>query len=220
MNFKLNDSGKRTEFSGGMVRDTTEGKTHYHRVFDGPMCDRWAEHLTKGAVKYPDVSPGRPNWMLAQGEEELARFKESAVRHFRQWLRGDTDEDHAAAVFFNINGAEFVREKAATTKERFPDSVGRTAVKLPLGSDTQPQDRVELMRQIVGQKPGSLVVSVPRYDKGPEIPKGYIPLNGNDIIESGDEWFDPDIQTWTPSSRVGYPVPYGLPYRRKKAVLS
>jgi hypothetical protein len=54
----IKDSGERKEFSGGMVRDTAAGKTQYHRVLEGPMFDRWAEHLTKGAIKYPDLENG------------------------------------------------------------------------------------------------------------------------------------------------------------------
>jgi hypothetical protein len=110
-NFTVKDSGDRKKFDSGMVRDTAEGKTQYHRVFEGPMIDRWAEHLTKGATKYPDLANGAANWTLASGEEERRRFIQSAVRHFVQWLRGDLDEDHAAATFFNINGACFVEEK-------------------------------------------------------------------------------------------------------------
>jgi hypothetical protein len=87
-----------------MQRDTTTGKTRFDLAFDGPMFERWAELLTRGAVKYK-----ARNWMKAAGTAELERFKESAVRHFIQWLRGDTDEDHGAAVFFNINGAEYVK---------------------------------------------------------------------------------------------------------------
>lgn len=109
--FQIKDSGARQEFSSGMVRDVQTGKADFTRVLDGPMFDRWATHLTKGETKYPDVKPGVPNWTLAAGDEELTRFKKSAFRHFRQWLRGDTDEDHAAAVFFNINGAEYVKAK-------------------------------------------------------------------------------------------------------------
>lgn len=109
--FIIKDSGKRQEFASGMVRDTQDEKADYTRIMDGPMYDRWAIHVTKGAVKYPDVRPGVPNWTLADGEEELIRFKKSAARHFRQWLRGDTDEDHASATLFNINGFEFVKEK-------------------------------------------------------------------------------------------------------------
>src|ERR1700679_2396621 len=109
--FVVKDSGKRQEFKSGMVRDTTDGKIEWHRVADGPMLERWADHLTKGNTKYPDTAPGVPNWTLAQGNEEYQRFRQSAFRHFMQWYYGVTDEDHAAATFFNINGAETVNAK-------------------------------------------------------------------------------------------------------------
>lgn len=109
--FIIKDSGKREEFTSGMVRDTAAGKTNFLKVMDGPMLDRWATHLTKGAIKYPDVKPGVANWTLAGGQAEYQRARESAARHFFQYLRGDTDEDHAAATFFNINLAEYVAEK-------------------------------------------------------------------------------------------------------------
>jgi hypothetical protein len=102
--FIIKDSGKREQFDGGMVRDVTEGKVDYSLVLDGPMFDRWAAHLTKGAQKY-----AKRNWLKAAGDAELDRFKESALRHFLQWYRGEVDEDHAAAVLFNINGAEYVK---------------------------------------------------------------------------------------------------------------
>lgn len=111
--YTIKDSGVREEFDSGMVRDTASDKADVELIFNGPMADRWVEHLTKGAQKYPDVSIGMPNWMLARGLAELVRFRKSAVRHFRQWLRGDQDEDHAAAVFFNITGVEYVRQRMA-----------------------------------------------------------------------------------------------------------
>jgi len=103
--FTIKDSGQREHFTSGMVRDTAGDKVDYTLVLDGPMFERWAQHLTIGAVKY-----AKRNWMLATGGAEYERFKESAVRHFIQWYRGDPDEDHAAAVLFNINGAEYVRD--------------------------------------------------------------------------------------------------------------
>lgn len=109
--FVVKDSGERLDFASGMTRDTSEGKTDYELIFNGPMVTRWAEHLTKGAVKYPDPEVGKANWMRAEGLAEKVRFRKSAVRHFMQWLRGDRDEDHAAAIFFNINGFEHVRSK-------------------------------------------------------------------------------------------------------------
>lgn len=103
--------GKRVTFESGMVRDSADGRVQYWRILDGPMFDRWAEHLTASSSRYPDVALGRANWTLANSEYEYQRFKESAFRHFIAWYRGQKDEDHAAAVFFNINGAEYVREK-------------------------------------------------------------------------------------------------------------
>lgn len=96
-----------------MVRDTTEGKINYMLVRPGPMLKRWAAHLSRAASKYDNTrKPGEPrNWQLARGLAEFERFQESAARHFEQWLSGDRDEDHAAGVFFNINGAEYVLEQ-------------------------------------------------------------------------------------------------------------
>lgn len=109
--FTIKDEGKRELFASGMVREPNGDNVDYTRIIEGPMFDRWAEHLCKGAIKYPDVKPGIANWTLADGEAELVRFKISAFRHMRKWLRGDMDEDHAAAVFFNVNAAEFVKDK-------------------------------------------------------------------------------------------------------------
>lgn len=112
--FNLKDSGERLQFDSGMVRDVTTNKLDYSLVFDGPMVERWAAHLTKGAVKYT-----KRNWMQASSYAERDRFRESAVRHFVQWLHGDTDEDHAAAIFFNVNGYEFVKERATTVHDTY-----------------------------------------------------------------------------------------------------
>jgi hypothetical protein len=105
-NFGLKDSGVREQYQSGMVRDTTTNKTKWALVYDGPMLARWAEHLTKGAKKYSDR-----NWMLACSEAEYTRARDSAARHFAQWMANKLDEDHAAAVFFNINLAEYILEK-------------------------------------------------------------------------------------------------------------
>lgn len=110
--YTVKDSGERKKFASGMVRDTNDGKVRYDLVFDGPMLDRYADHLTKGAVKYAPR-----NWMQANGEEELERFRESAVRHFVLWLRNVRDEDHAAAVWYNINGFEYVRDRLIASGE-------------------------------------------------------------------------------------------------------
>jgi hypothetical protein len=124
LSFTIKDSGERREFAGGMVRDTSEGKVDWLNLRWGPLYRRIAEHLTKGRLKYPDPQPGVPNWTLAEGREEALRAKQSAARHFEQWLRGDTDEDHAAAVAFNVNLFEFLREKDPTIPPGFGTQAG------------------------------------------------------------------------------------------------
>jgi hypothetical protein len=106
--FVIKDSGTREQFASGMQRDTAIGKSDPSLIFDGPMLRRWIAHLDAGAKKYD-----KRNWMKATGQEELDRFRESALRHFVQWWYGERDEDHAAAVIFNLNGAEYVRDQLA-----------------------------------------------------------------------------------------------------------
>jgi hypothetical protein len=120
LDFTIKDSGERKQFTNGMVRDVETGKVDFDRALDGPMFERWAAHLTKAVPKYADVKPGVPNWTLADDEEALVRFRKSAVRHFLQWRRGDTDEDHAAAVFFNLNGYEYVKERLKPKRNPIP----------------------------------------------------------------------------------------------------
>lgn len=114
--FITKDSGKREEFVTGMVRDTQDDKPRYD-LLDIPFLKRWAQLMARGAKKY-----GEHNWKKAGTPEELSRFRASAVRHMFQYLEGDTSEDHAAAVAFNLAGAEMVREKmdARTTVSTLP----------------------------------------------------------------------------------------------------
>ncbi len=106
----VKDSGKREHFSGGGQRDTEDGKIDYTLIFDGPMLKRWAAHLTKGAKKYEPR-----NWMLFDSEIELERAKRSLVRHLVQYLDGEVDEDHAAAIYFNVNVMEYVKGRLGGT---------------------------------------------------------------------------------------------------------
>lgn len=105
MKYKTKDSGERVDFPSGMRRDTDKGKPRYDLI-DEPMLTRWAELMARGADKY-----GEDNWKLANSEEELKRFKASGFRHFIQWIRGDEDEDHAAAILYNVAAAEYVKRK-------------------------------------------------------------------------------------------------------------
>ncbi|OUU13919.1 MAG: hypothetical protein CBB97_25465 [Candidatus Endolissoclinum sp. TMED37] len=101
--FETLDSGERKVFESGMARDTNKGKARFDLLlpkgvrYEEQMLTRLAELMTRGADKYGDR-----NWEEAEGAEEMARFKESAFRHFIQWMSNDLEEDHASAVMFNI----------------------------------------------------------------------------------------------------------------------
>ncbi len=102
---------ERVEFSGGGVRDVESDKPRFDLLrplavpYEHQMLTRWARHMAWGADKYAPR-----NWELMNDLEAYDRFKSSAARHFEQWFTGVEDgEDHAAAVFFNIQGAEYVQ---------------------------------------------------------------------------------------------------------------
>lgn len=110
--FTTKDSGEHMEFSTGMKRDVTKNKPRFDLIapldlpFKDQMLTRWANLMARGAEKYT-----ARNWEKAETKEELDRFKESAFRHFMQWFCDEVDEDHAAAVWFNIMGYESTKYK-------------------------------------------------------------------------------------------------------------
>lgn len=110
--FVTKDSGEREAYPTGMVRDTRADKPRHDLTlpldlpYEAQFDTRCARLMARGAEKY-----GERNWELAETPEELARFKDSAHRHMKKWLAGETDEDHAAAVWFNIQAAETVKWK-------------------------------------------------------------------------------------------------------------
>lgn len=110
--FIVKDSGSRTEYGSGMVRDLNDDKEKFDLLFpigipyEEQMITRFASHLTKGAKKYNDR-----NWEKANGEAEMRDFKRSAWRHFIKWYLGMVDEDHASGVFFNITAYETTKYK-------------------------------------------------------------------------------------------------------------
>jgi len=112
MTYITKDSGKRATYKSGMVRDTTKGKPRFDLLmakyipYDESMLYRWAMLMERGAEKYNER-----NWEKADSEEEMNRAKESAYRHFMQWYHEVEDEDHASALFFNVNEVESIKYK-------------------------------------------------------------------------------------------------------------
>jgi hypothetical protein len=101
--FVTKDSGVREAYVTGMLRDTQDGKARHDLLwalgvpYEEQFMTRVAQLLARGAGKY-----GIRNWEKACTAEELERFRSSAARHYAQWQSGEQDEDHAAAVVFNL----------------------------------------------------------------------------------------------------------------------
>ncbi len=104
--YVVKDSGERQTYPSQMVRDLQEGKPRYEFIWPEGLR-RLAIHLTKGAEKYGDF-----NWALANSQEEINRFKSSAMRHFMQWMNDwDMEEDHLSATIFNMFAADYTKDK-------------------------------------------------------------------------------------------------------------
>ena len=89
----VRDSGKRQEFETGSKRDTREGKGRFDLIPSIPMR-RLAKHYQNGSAKYGDR-----NWEKGQ---PLSRYLDSCERHLMAVKEGLEDEDHQAAVIWNM----------------------------------------------------------------------------------------------------------------------
>jgi len=93
---QIKDSGERTEFSSGAVRDLHSGKGDMLSVPWAAML-RVSKHYENGAAKY-----GRYNYLKGI---PVSSFIDSALRHLAKYVAGWDDEDHLAAAAFNVLGA-------------------------------------------------------------------------------------------------------------------
>lgn len=96
MNNTIKDSGDRTQFETGAVRDMHAGKGDMVSLPNAAIL-RLSKHYEHGAEKY-----GR--WNYTKGIP-VSSFMDSALRHIFKYLDGRDDEDHLAAAAFNILGA-------------------------------------------------------------------------------------------------------------------
>ena len=93
---EIKDSGERTVFGSGAVRDMHEGKGDMASLPNSAIL-RLSKHYESGAKKY-----GR--WNYTKGIP-VSSFLDSALRHIFKYLDGWDDEDHMSAAAFNILGA-------------------------------------------------------------------------------------------------------------------
>lgn len=101
----IKDSGERSIFETGAVRDMHSGKGDMVSLPANAML-RLSKHYEAGALKY-----GRFNY---QKGIPVSSFFDSALRHLFKYLAGYDDEDHMSAAAFNVLG---ILEIEATHKE-------------------------------------------------------------------------------------------------------
>lgn len=92
----IKDSGTRTEFDTGAVRDGRTGKGRFDLL---PVLSlfRLAKHYERGCLKYGDR-----NW---ERGIPISKYIDSCIRHLLKYILGMTDEHHLASALWNIAGA-------------------------------------------------------------------------------------------------------------------
>lgn len=88
----LPDSGERSEFNTGAVRDASKGKGIPSAIPTRALL-KLAKRFEDGAAKYE-----RDNWK--QGIP-LSRYVDSLYRHLWAYMDGDQTEDHLGAIIWN-----------------------------------------------------------------------------------------------------------------------
>lgn len=91
---KITDSGTRITYGeGGAMREPSSGKGRYDLI--SPYATRrLAKWMELGAKKYADR-----NWEKGM---PFSRYADAAKRHLDKFIMGMEDEDHLAAVAFNV----------------------------------------------------------------------------------------------------------------------
>lgn len=89
----IKDSGNRTEFRTGAVRDCKEGGGRMD-LLPATAIIELSKHCQEGAKRYGErnVDKGIPQHS----------FVDSALRHLFKYLRGDKDENHIVAALWNV----------------------------------------------------------------------------------------------------------------------
>jgi hypothetical protein len=97
----IKDSGDRTQYPSGAVRDKRIGKGMVSLI-PPHIMRRLAKHYEAGRAKYSDENNHQragDNWKKGM---LLTDFYDSSMRHIEAWRLGDYEEDHLAAALWNI----------------------------------------------------------------------------------------------------------------------
>lgn len=94
IDYEIKDSGERTEFPAGAIRDIQTGKGRFDLI---PWRTIWAlaRHYEAGCEKYGDR-----NW---EKGIPISRYFDSGVRHLAKFIMGVEDgENHLIAAIWNL----------------------------------------------------------------------------------------------------------------------
>jgi len=89
----------------GGNRDSAEDKLDY-TLLPIPALNRITQHYVNGVKKYK-----RDNWKKLSTPEDIERYKQSMFRHLIQYLEGQDNEDHLAALVWNAMALLYFEEK-------------------------------------------------------------------------------------------------------------
>jgi len=90
---KLKDSGEREVYKSGAQRDNATGKGRFD-LMSGQGLFRLSRLYEAGSKKYSDR-----NWEKGMN---ISRYVDAAFRHLTKYMMGCDDEDHLAAVAWNV----------------------------------------------------------------------------------------------------------------------
>lgn len=102
---ELPDTGARTTYQTGAVRDASTGKGHFHSIPPSALR-RLAKRFEDGAKKY-----SKNNWMKGIA---LSHYQDSLLRHTLAWAEGDQSEDHVGAILWNAAAMDWTEQAIAT----------------------------------------------------------------------------------------------------------
>lgn len=109
----LPDSGTRTTFGeNSALREPSTGKGR-PALMTPFALERIAKHYENGAVKYSEH-----NW--AKGMP-FSRYTDSGFRHLLAWMKGDSTEDHLAAICWNFMAIMHHQELGETQWNDMPE---------------------------------------------------------------------------------------------------
>lgn len=112
LNPTLPDSGARSEFDTGAVRDASQGKGN-PSLIPIEALRAVSRRFEDGATKY-----GRDNWKKGI---PLSRYVDSLYRHLWQFMEDDQSEDHGGAVIWNAMC--LIQTKKWISEGKLPDEL-------------------------------------------------------------------------------------------------